>query len=76
MTTTTNQFKYVGQGIKPENFTYVGYYTSFSVPDGLDGYDTETEFEVDFDKMVWIIQKSGWLILTQMVINALAVITA
>lgn len=50
-TTTTDQFKYVGQGIKPENFTYVGYYTSFRVPDAVDGYDTETEFEVDFDKI-------------------------
>ena len=50
-TTTTNQFKYVGQGIKPENFTYVGYYTSFRVPDAVDGYVTETEFEVDFDKI-------------------------
>jgi hypothetical protein len=60
MTTTTNQFKYVGQGIKPENFTYVGYYTSFTVPNGEDGYDTEVEFEVDFDK-IGVDDPKGWM---------------
>jgi hypothetical protein len=60
MTTTTNQFKYVGQGIKPENFMYVGYYTSFTVPNGEDGYDTETEFEVDFEK-IGVEDPKGWM---------------
>lgn len=59
-TTTINQFKYVGQGIKPENFTYVGYYTSFKVPNGEDGYDTEVEFEVDFEK-IGVEDSEGWM---------------
>jgi len=59
-TTTANQFKYVGQGIKPENFTYVGHYTSFTVPNGEDGYDTEVEFEVDFDK-IGVDNPEGWM---------------
>lgn len=49
--TTTNLFQSVGQQIKPENWTYAGSYIYFRYPDGEDGYETESELDVDFELM-------------------------
>ena len=60
--TTTNQFQNVGQQIKPENWAYAGNYIYFRFPDGEDGYETESELDVDFELMgIGISDQIDWI---------------
>lgn len=58
--TTPTKFQYVGKEIKPENWLYAGNFIYFTYPNGEDGYETETELDVDF-KLIGVKDQKSWV---------------